>query len=253
MQSLSWIIAGLFLPLFPMSMLFNALMQRAGASWLRAIILLVWPLPGLWLLNEIVVVELPDWLILWASFTAVLYGFRAVVVKEINIWAGFIATSAWALVWLSLVAGVSIDRLPMYVMAFSLPIALLLLLVGQIERRYESAYVGIVSGLAQAQPKLAGVIVVTMLAVIGSPLFPGFFVMLSNVTHAIIFHPSIAFVVVFVWLLWSWSSMRLSQELLVGKAQLNRNDDISQLLTVFYIGLLLSLIIAGVYVSEILL
>ena len=252
MQEMSWIVATLFLPLFPMSMVFNAVFQRAGSGWLRATVLLLWPLPGIWLLNEIAP-QLPNWLIIWASFTAVLYGFRTVVIKDINIWTGFLATSAWSLVWLSLLAGVSVEKALIYVMAFSLPLVLLLLLVAEVERRYESAYAGVVSGLALAQPKLAGSIVLAMLAVIGSPLFPSFFAMLSNVTHTIIFHPAIAFVFVFVWLIWSWSSMRLSQELLVGKAQLNRNDDIGTLLTVVYAGLLLSLIVAGVYVSEVLL
>ena len=80
MASMSLLLAGLFLPLFPMSIIFNLVFQRASSAWLRVIIILVWPLPGLWLIENSAT-ELVDIYVYWALFTSVLYGFRTVVVK----------------------------------------------------------------------------------------------------------------------------------------------------------------------------
>ena len=52
MTSMSLLLAGLFLPLFPMSIVFNFVFQRASSAWLRVFIILVWPLPGLWLIEN---------------------------------------------------------------------------------------------------------------------------------------------------------------------------------------------------------
>jgi len=252
MQELSWIVAALFLPLFPLGMVFNALFQRVRIAWVRVIILLVWPLPGIWILQNASLV-IPDWIVYWALFSAVLYGFRAVVVKEIGVWIGFLATSTWALNWIALASGVVLDELVLHVLAFSLPLSLLTILVADLERRYGSAYTGVVSGLAQAQPRLSGMFVVAMLAVIGSPLFPAFFSMLDIITHTIMALPVIAFGLVMVWLLWSWSGIRLLQELLVGPAPQVQHDDISRSIAITYGMSLVMLIIGGLYLSRVLL
>jgi NADH:ubiquinone oxidoreductase subunit 4 (subunit M) len=252
MEILNWVIAGLFLPLFPLGMLFNAIFQRLHAGWMRALLLLLWPLPGIWLVAAFVP-DIPDWVALWALFSAVLYGFRAVVVRECGMWTGFLATSSWALGWILMVVGGSPDQLLLQVLAFSLPLALLMLLTTEVTRRYESAYAGIVSGLAQAQPRLSMMLVLAMLAVIGSPLFPAFFTMLSNITHAITVLPGVAVGLVLVWLLWSWSAMRLLQELLVGPAHQLRHEDIGHGTATFYGVSLLLLVGAGLYLSGVLL
>ena len=41
--------------------------------------MLIWPLPGVWILQSASPV-IPDWVSYWALFSAMLYGFRAVVV-----------------------------------------------------------------------------------------------------------------------------------------------------------------------------
>ena len=252
MQEMSWIVAALFLPLFPLGMVFNALFQQVRAVWFRVALLLCWPMPGVWILQSAAPV-IPDWVIYWALFSALLYGFRAVVVKEFGVWIGFLATSAWALSWVALEFGVELDELVLHALAFSLPLSLLAILVAELERRYESAYTGIVSGLAQAQPRLSGLFVIVMLAVIGSPLFPAFFSMLDTVAHTFIALPAIAVGVVTVWLLWSWSGIRLLQELLVGSASQVRHDDISHGTTMIYGASLVVLVIGGLYLSGVLL
>lgn len=252
MQEMSWIIAALFLPLFPLGMVFNALFQRVRMVWLRVALLLSWPLPGIWILQTTTPL-IPDWVTYWALFSAVLYGFRAVVVKEFGVWIGFLATSTWALNWIALQFGVALDELVLHALAFSLPLSLLAILVAELERRYESAYAGIISGLAQAQPRLSGLFVIAMLAVIGSPLFPAFFSMLDTITHTVTVLPAIAVGVVTVWLLWSWSGVRLLQELLVGPASGVQQADISHGITMVYGTSLVVLIIAGLYLSGVLL
>ena len=252
MQELSWIAAALFLPLFPLGMVFNALFQRVRMVWVRVALLLVWPMPGVWILQTATPV-IPDWVIYWALFSAALYGFRAVVVKEFGVWIGFLATSTWALNWIALEFGVEPENLILHALAFSLPLSLLTILVAELEKRYESAYAGIISGLAQAQPRLSGLFVIAMLAVIGSPLFPAFFSMLDTVTHVVTVLPAIAVGVVTVWLLWSWSGVRLLQELLVRSASQVRHADISHGITIIYGASLLMLIIAGLYLPGVLL
>lgn len=252
MPSWSWIVAGLFLPLFPLGMLFNLLFQRVTNRWSRVLLLLVWPLPGVWIVHG-AAPEISSWILAWALLSAGLYGFRAVVVREFSVWIGFIATSSWALGWMALANGASSDELLMHVLAFSLPLALLMLLTAEVEKRYESAYAGIVSGLAQAQPRLSGLLVLAVLAVIGSPLFPAFFAMLTDITHAIALWPMVAFGIALVWLLWSWSGVRLLQELLVGPAMQTHDEDISQLTTTTYGATLVALVIGGLYLSKVML
>ncbi len=251
MDTLSWILAALFLPLFPLGMVFNLLFQRVRAVWLRTLLLLLWPLPGVWILHA-VPPELSGGLLLWALASALLYGFRAVVVRELYVWTGFLATSAWSLAWIALAAGSGLDQLILQVLAFSLPLALLTNLAAALERRYESAFAGIVRGVAQAQPRLAGMLVITLLAVIGSPLFPAFFSMLGNVTGTVGSMPVVAIGVATVWFLWSWSGARLLQELLVGPAHLTAQD-LSRGATTTCAALLLLLVAAGLYLSGVLL
>lgn len=252
MRELSLFAAALFLPLFPLGMVFNAIFQRAPDAWLRSLLLIAWPLAGLGILH-LVSVTVPPWITLWALPSAVLYGFRAVVVREIGIWTGFLATSAWALIWVALAAGVAPGSLLLHVLAFSLPLVLLAFVTAEIERRYESAYAGIVSGIAQAQPRLAGISVVTLLAAIGSPLFPAFFALLDTIMQAAAVSPLAAFMVAVVWLLWSWSGIRLLQHLLVGPAAATRRDDIPRGLSATYSAFLVVLLLGGIYISGVLL
>jgi len=265
-QILIWIAAGLFLPLFPMAMIFNAVFQRLRNVWVRTLLLLVWPLPGIWLLTTIAG-GVPDWVMLWALFSAALYAFRAIVVREISIWSGYVATSAWSLIWIAYGIGVSpgiqtgtavAQTLIMQAMAFSLPLVLMALLVSELERRYESAYAGIVSGVAQAQPRLSGLFVIITLAVIGSPMFPAFFSMLHNITVTIVEQPMLAAGIAAVWLMWSWSAIRLLEDLLVGPAPRSRHEgmgqkDIGKGAVIMYGTFLVMLVVTGIYIAGVLL
>jgi len=249
MQYMSLFIAAIFLPLFPLGMIFNAVFQRIRRAWLRAVLLVGWPLAGVGLI-QLVQFRVTDVLVMWALCSAVFYGYRAVVVREVGVWTGFLATSAWSLAWIAHAVGMQPDQLAIYVLAFSLPLVLLVFLIAELERRYESAYAGIVRGIAQAQPRLSGVVVLTLLAAIGSPLFPGFFAMLNSITQAAVAYPLVASGVAIVWLTWSWSGIRLLQELMVGDGTGTQHDnDITQGMTLTYGLSLLLLVIGGLLVS----
>lgn len=253
MQSMNWFIAGFFLPLFPMSMIFNLVFQNAPSTWMKVVLLLGWPVIGIWLLDT-ESTTIPDWLFLWAIFTATLYAFRSAVIKEISIWIGFIATSAWSLVWVAESHGARFDDILMHVLAFSIPLALLAILVSRLENQYESAYAGVVTGLAQVQPRMTGILVVVMLAAIGSPVFPSFFSLLNNINIIITEMPVVAIGVALVWLLWSWSAIRLLQELIVGMPTIQQHhDDIGMGQTLLYSIVFILLVFAGMYMSEVML
>ena len=252
MTTMSLLLAGFFLPLFPMSIVFNYVFQRVSSVWLRVFIIIVWPLPGLWLIENSAT-ELVDIYVYWAMFTAVLYGFRTVVVKELSVWTGFIATSAWSLLWVAEYLGAKIVDLIMHTFAYSIPLVLLALIVARLERQYESAYVGVVTGLAQEQPRMTMIVIIVILAVIGSPVFPSFFSLLSNINNVVMLLPSVAVAIALVWLLWSWSGIRLLQELVVGDPAVFRHDDIGFGQTMLF-GLSLFLLVAGgLYMAEVLL
>jgi len=95
--------------------------------------------------------------------------------------------------------------------------------------------------------------VVVILAVIGSPLFPSFFSLLSNINNVVMVMPSIALAIVLVWLLWSWSGIRLLQELVVGDPAVIQYDDISQSMTILFFISFVLLVAGGLYMSEVLL
>ncbi len=270
MEILIWMAAGFFLPLFPFTVVFNALFQRFHQTWLRTLLVLLWPLPGIALLSTLVGEKassvLPDWLLIWALLTALLYGFRGIVVKELGIWSGYVVTSAWSLLWITYGFTAIAFSLPLVVqtlilqaLSFSLPLVGLIMLITELERRYDSAYAGIVSGVAQAQPVLAGLITLFTLALIASPIFPSFFFMLFNITLVIKAQPVLSAGLAMVWLLWSWSAMRLLQDLLVGppcspvSTSPQRNDltgqDVSKTVALLYGSIIVMLGLAGIVIA----
>lgn len=252
MSEYIWLFAALFIPLFPLSMVFNAVYQRINIPVIRFILIIVWPLPGVWLLLDRDF-PLAEWVIYWALATALLYGFRAVIVKEVGMWIGFLATSAWSLCWIISITSNGEAELGFHILSFSLPLALMSLLVGEIVHRYESAFAGVVSGVAQAQPRLSGVIIIVMMAAIASPLFPAFFSMLQVVTSLVMEYPLVATGMLLLWLIWSWSGIRLLQELLVGPALPIKYRDISRARAIAYSFLIVLLLLSGLVLSGVLL
>ncbi len=201
-----------FLPLFPFSIAFNQLFARITDVRLRVGLLLLWPQIGILLLAAIDD-PLPAWMPAWAMATAAFYAFRSLALRELGQWTSFLATSVWAVLWIKATVVVEPAHAAGYALGFSLPLVLLVLLGSVLERRFGAAYTGLTDGLALTTPRLALFLTLAVLAVVATPLFPGFFAMLEAIVAA---GPSVAVGLVAVWLLWSWTAARLLQGLLVG-------------------------------------
>lgn len=248
MHALTYWLAGIFLPLFPASMVFNALFARARNAPLRAVLLLAWPQVGLTLAFAGGPATSAWWLAL-ALFTSALYALRAVSLREVGKWVGYLATSAWALLWVALFNHADPRLIRLYALGFSLPLVLLALLGARLEQCFGAAYTGLYGGLAQMLPRMSGVLVCVVLAIIAVPLFPGFFAMLATVMAAAPTVPLAAVVVAGIWLLWSWAGVRLLQGLIVGPSKGADAPDLSLASTWAYAAVLVALFIGGVYVT----
>lgn len=245
MTALGLLLIGIFLPLFPFSMAFNALLERVTQPLLRSLLLVAWPQVGLWVLST-QTPEIPSWLTVWALATSLLYAFRLVAMREIGRWTGFLATSAWALLWLPTYAGIPPYQLWTFAAGFSLPLVFLSLLAQMLERHFGAAYTGLYGGLARRMPRFAGVLVISVLAATATPIFPTFFAVL----HALIVsQPVPALVLTAIWLIWSWAAARLLQGLIVGPAEPSPELDLPIAATWGYAAGLAGLIIAGLILT----
>lgn len=245
METIALILAAVFLPLFPLSMLFNLLYTRVTNPSLRSVMLLAWPLIGLAVIKAFGV-GTPVWLPAWAVLTSILYALRALALRELGLWTGFMATSSWALLWVLGADGTGPIQFMLFAIGISVPLALMATLTGGLERRYGAAYLGLYGGLAQTIPRFAGVLVMVVLAVIATPLFPTFFAMLSMIIKAASLAPYVAMGVGLVWMLWSWAGARLLQGLIVGQKQA-AVADLSMADMGLYVAILAALVIGGVY------
>ncbi len=245
MQEIGYLAVGLFLPLFPLGMLFNAAFARVTHPLLRSALLLVWPQIGLLALSSLAA-EPPSWVVIWALATSALYAFRLLAMREMGRWTGYLATSAWALLWLPASAGLQLPQLWSFAAAFSIPLALLTLLTRALEERFGAAYTGLYGGLAQSTPRFAGVLVVSVLAATATPLFPAFFAMLHTLVAS---QPLPALVLTSVWLLWSWGAARLLQGLIVGTAEPSPHQDLSVEVAWGYAIGLVALVFSGLLLT----
>jgi len=243
-----YLIAGFFLPLFPFSMVFNALFARVRNITLRSVLILVWPQLGLTLIYAIEA-SIPSWFMGWAVLTALLYGWRALALRELGQWTSFLASSAWALLWIPAAEAAELTQLQFYALGFSIPLVLLILLGAGLVTRFGAAYAGLHGGLAQTLPRFSGVLVVVVLAVIATPLFPAFFTMLVTIIKTVPSAPLVAMAVALVWLLWSWSGARLLQGFIVGPALENEVADLSSAATWTYVLVLAALILGSIYLT----
>ena len=239
MTDLMFLLVAIFLPVFPLSLGFNALFARSKHPLQRLVLLFGWPLIGIGLYQSLEP-PVPQWLVPLALATAVFYAFRSLAMREVGLWTGYVATSIWACLWLPLLYGDS--NVMLYVVWFGVPLAVLALLVGGLEKRYGAAYTELYGGLAQTIPRFSGMFVVTVLAVVATPVFPGFFGML-NMTLAS--QPGVAFILVGTWALWSWAGMRLIQGMIVGEATDDVVEDMPLALTWGFVAVMLLLVVAG--------
>ena len=248
MTYIHYILAGLFLPLFPFSMVLNMLYVRMHSSVLRSLFLLLWPQIGLMIFFKFDL-SVPVWALAWALATSFLYALRIVALRELGLWTSFAATSSWALLWVLQDNSITHLQIQLYALGISVPLIMMNLLCAGLVSRFGAAYLGLYGGLAQALPRYSSILVLVVLAIVATPLFPTFFAMLSMIFKAIPFSPLVAVVVSAVWLLWSWAGARLLQGLIVGPVRVTA-PDLSHTSLWIYIIALFGLFVGGMYWSE---
>jgi hypothetical protein len=212
MATWSYLVVGLFLPLFPLSMVFNLLFARVSYPLARAALLLTWPLAGLALLDRLGT-DVPEPVMFWALATAALYAVRLLALRELGTWTGFLATSVWALLWIPAGEGFGLQDIAIDALGLSAPLALLVLITVLLSQRLGGSYAGIRDGIATSLPRLSVALVFCLLAAVATPPFPGFFTLLSALMLA---SPVNMVGMLVVWLLWSWATAQLVQGFVVG-------------------------------------
>lgn len=241
------LIAALFLPLFPLSIVLNAALVHVRHPAARAALLLAWPQIGVSLLLA-AGQEIPHWLVAWALASSAFYALRLLTVRDLALWAGFLASSALALTWG--MAGAGEFELRQFALWFSLPAALLALLGGPLASRFGAAYAGLHGGLAHKLPRLSGVLTAVVLAAIATPPFPGFFLMLDLLSG--LAWPAMPAVLA-VWLAWGWAATRLLQGFVFGSATPGMPHaaaaDLAHASAWAYAGALAAFAITGLYLS----
>ena len=248
MSTIHYVLAGLFLPLFPFSMALNMLYARLRNPWLRSLVLLLWPQIGLIIVFSYQL-SVPVWVLALALVTSFLYALRIVALRDLALWTSFVATSSWALLWVLQDNTVTHLQVQLYALGISLPLLMMNVLCAGLESRFGAAYLGLYGGLAQALPRYSSILVLVVLAIVATPAFPSFFAMLSMILKAIPTTPLVAVVVGCVWLLWSWAGARLLQGLIVGPVRVTAAD-LSHASLWIYIIALGGLLLGGVYWSE---
>ena len=228
------LLAAVFLPLFPLSMVFNGALGWLRIPYVRALLILVWPQIGL-LVFQIAGSAIPEIFLVWALLSSAIYALRLLSVRDLGMWAGFLASSSLALGWPLAAGGSSMVELQLFTFGFSLPAALLALLAGPLADRFGAAYAGLPGGIAGALPRLSGLLIIAAMAAIATPPFPAFFGMLALLRGL---SPEAVLGTLLIWLTWSWAAIRLVQGFMVGDTPQAAVADIGQPAIVAY-GILL--------------
>jgi len=244
MTPYAYLAAAVFLPLFPLSMVFNRLFARLDNPWWRVTLLLVWPQLGLLALSALDE-RPPAWIVYWAVLTAGLYAFRTLTLRDLALWTAHMATSAWSLLWLLAMVTREDTILALQAVGLSIPFMLLAWMVSRLESVYGAAYAGAYGGLAQAMPRLSSLLVITILAAVGTPLSPAFSTLLALVTQSLSVVPGAAVIVLAVWFLWAWAGARMTGGMVVGPVSGAPRPDLTAIAVVPAASILLLLALAG--------
>ena len=242
------LLAALFLPLFPFSALLNWLLTRMHNHFVRFLLLLLWPQIGVLLLG-VSAQPVPQGFVMWALASSVLYALRLLTVRDLGLWAGFIASSALALTW-GFASQDELLEMQVFVFWFSLPAALLALLAWPLARRFGAAFAGLHGSLVGSVPRLSGLLVFTILAAIATPPSPGFFVMLDLLNKL---GWPMAPGVLLIWLLWGWAATRLMQGFVFGEDRATPVADIGNAVTLLYTSTLGVFVVAGFFLTGVVL
>lgn len=224
-----FLLAGLCLPLFPLSIAVNRVVQRQPTDagdrlaqpGTKALVLVALPVAGVALLavGRWLAGDSGGWLVsafaLWGGLTSLLYAFRLLSARDGQIWIGQLYTSALALVWV----GVAHD-VPPLLPALGLGASLLPLwfLLDGLTRRFGIARTGLYPGLALRMPRFAALFIVAVLVAVGVPFSPGFFAIADLAFGGIGTNELLTLVPLsLAWLLWTWAGINLLAGIVFGE------------------------------------
>ena len=96
-------------------------------------------------------------------------------------------------------------------------------------------------------------LVFTLLAVIATPVFPGFFTMLSSILAQMLSTPAVAVGLLAVWFLWSWSGILILQGLVLGPLHADSRElpDLNLAMTGAYSLVLIAMVALGLQFVEV--
>jgi hypothetical protein len=218
------LLAGLFLPLYPLSALPNALLQGRlnagdgkGSVWRRASgfkvgLLLVFPMIGVGLVTLAMRLGAPNSRLLtlfavWGGITSVLYAFRLLSAKEGEIWISHLFTSALALLWIGIAYGVD-PLLP--AIGLSVSLLPLVFMLEQLTQRFGIARSGLYPGLCCRMPWFSHLFVLAVLTAIAVPFSPSFFAIAALAFGGVAADEVVVLLPICVsWLLWTWAGVNL--------------------------------------------
>ncbi len=218
------LLAGLFLPLYPLSVLPNALLQGQlstefgkGSEWRRApafktALLLVFPMIGVGLATLALRVGAPDARLLtlfgvWGGITSVLYAFRLLSAKDGEIWISHLFTSALALIWIGIAYGVN-PLLP--AIGLSVSLLPLVFMLEQLTQRFGIARSGLYPGLCCRVPWFSHLFVLSVLTAIAVPFSPSFFAVAALAFGGVAADEVVVLLPICLsWLLWTWAGVNL--------------------------------------------
>ena len=249
MSSMSLWIAVIFLPLFPASLVFNIAKAWIPNRWVRAAVILIWPQIGVALLGPLPI-ALPKELLWLAVGTSFLYALRMLAMRDVSRWIGFLATSTWSLLWLAATLdGIDAQQLHLFALWFSVPLAMLSVFVGNLKESFGAAFTGLNMALSTSLPRLSGLLVIGVLGAIATPIFPGFFVMLNLLGRSSV---EFSLMMVAIWFVWSWAAAQMIQGLIVGTREPDDVVDLSLAGTWLSATVFASLIVVGLFMTEVL-
>ncbi|WP_291511689.1 hypothetical protein [Acidithiobacillus sp.] len=245
------VFAAFLVPLFPLSWVFNRLLDSLPMTTARALAVLALPQLGLLLLQY----GVAPWaltdpqrraLVALAIFTALFYAFRALSARDLFIWTRLNLSAGLAVIWIAWAMGTAIPVLQILALTWSVPAALLTLLSGALAARLGGSYLGLMGNLVEPLPRLTASIVLTVLALLATPVFPSFFVLFGTAMQL-----PLSWILPLLLLLplWGWSCGRLFQDLLFGAYRGEAVEDLSLLSSLMVFLVLSGLLVLGLYGS----
>jgi NADH:ubiquinone oxidoreductase subunit 4 (subunit M) len=249
MVDLRVLAAACLLPVFPLSALFNQLVEQVRHPAARALAVLGLPEAGAALLEGLPrhtlvrgVVHSPA-VVALVLCTSLLYALRALSVREVTLWARLVATSGLSLDWLLVGTGAPARSVELFALAWSVPAALLMVWAGLFSARLGGAYLGLRGGLAARLPRLSWLVALSALALVATPLFPSFFGLL----HVVDVLPlSQLWAVLGVLFLWAWATGRFLGHLLFGTPGAGPVADLPVVPASLGVVVLVGLVVLGV-------